>query len=316
VVLKIVPYKDSDAELWDGFCANDTNATFLHTRRYLSYHQNKFIDHSLLIYAEEKLIGLFPIGISKSTDSVPMSHPGISYGGIIHSGKLLGESMIEAFNLSMDYIKNLGYQKFIYRPIPHIYNRFPAQDDIYSLHRMGAKLTRCDLSSTINLANRRKVEAKRIKKQLNINSKYSLVSDFSKIQVFWLLLETNLNEKYKILPTHTLNEIIHLKKFFPENLELITVSNSNECIAGLVIYWTEQVGHIQYIASNNLGREENAVDVLVEKAISFAIEKEVTFLDFGHSNESYGQILNSGLYGFKSKFGGGGVALLEFTINL
>lgn len=316
MVLKVIPYKSSDSALWDEFCANNTNATFLHTRRYLSYHQDKFIDHSLLIYDEKKIIGLFPIGISKSVNSVPMSHPGISYGGIIHSGKLLGESMTEAFNLSMDYLKNLGFQKFIYRPIPHIYNRFPAQDDIYTLHKKGAKLTRCDLSSSINLVNRRKIEPKRIKKQLSTNSKYSLVSDFNKIHSFWLLLESNLYEKYKILPTHTLNEIVLLKELFPENIELITISNSTKCIAGLVIYWTDQVCHIQYIASNHLGREENAVDVLVEKAISFAIDRGITFLDFGHSNENCGEILNSGLYGFKSKFGGGGVALLEFTINL
>ena len=316
MVLNVVPYKSSDAALWDEFCASNTNATFLHTRRYLSYHQDKFIDHSLLIYAEKKLIGLFPIGISKSIDSVPMSHPGISYGGIIHSGKLLGELMTEAINLSMKYIKNLGFQKFIYRPIPHIYNGFPAQDDIYALFVRGAQLTRCDLSSTINLENRRKIEEKRINKRLSTNSKYSLVSEFSKIDSFWLLLENNLTEKYKTLPTHSLNEIIHLKESFPDNIELITISNSTECIAGLVIYWTEQVCHIQYIASNSLGREENAVDVLVEKSISLAIEKGITFLDFGHSNENYGQILNSGLYGFKSKFGGGGVALLEFTINL
>jgi len=316
MVLKVVPYKSSDAAQWDEFCATNTNSTFLHTRRYLSYHQNRYIDHSLLIYAENKLIGLFPIGISKSIDSVPMSHPGISYGGIIHSGKLLGELMTEAFDLSMDYLKNLGYQKFIYRPIPHIYNRFPAQDDIYTLVVRGAQLTRCDLSSTINLASRRKIEPKRISMQISTNSEYSLQSGFDKIDKFWDLLKNNLNEKYKTSPTHSLEEIIHLKELFPENIELITISNNSECIGGLVLYLSEQVCHIQYMGANSLGREKSAMDVLVEKAISIAIGKGICFLDFGHSNENYGKSINSGLYRFKSKFGGGGVALLEFTINL
>jgi lipid II:glycine glycyltransferase (peptidoglycan interpeptide bridge formation enzyme) len=70
------------------------------------------------------------------------------------------------------------------------------------------------------------------------------------------------------------------------------------------------------MGSNSLGREKSAMDVLVEKAISIAIGKGICFLDFGHSNENYGKSINSGLYRFKSKFGGGGVALLEFTINL
>jgi hypothetical protein len=316
VVLKVVPYKSSDAAQWDEFCATTTNSTFLHTRRYLSYHKNRYIDHSLLIYAENKLIGLFPIGISKSIDSVPISHPGISYGGIIHSGKLLGELMTEAFDLSMDYLKNLGYQKFIYKPIPHIYNRFPAQDDIYTLVVRGAQLTRCDLSSTINIANRRKIAPKRINTQVSTNSEYSLQSGFDKIDKFWDLLKNNLNEKYKTSPTHSLEEIIHLKELFPENIELITISNSSGCIGGLVLYLSEQVCHVQYMAANSLGREKSAMDVLVEKAISIAIGKGIYFFDFGHSNENYGKSINSGLYKFKSKFGGGGVALLEFTINL
>ena len=316
MVLKVVPYKASDAPQWDEFCSTNTNATFLHTRRYLSYHQDKFIDHSLLIYSNNKLVGLFPIAISRTEGSVPMSHPGISYGGIIHSGKLLGELMAEAFDLSMGYLKNLGYQKFVYRPIPYIYNSFPAQDDIYTLIVKGARLTRCDLSSSINLSSRRKIEAKRVSTQISTDLEYSLISDFNKIGEFWALLKKNLIEKYETSPTHSLEEIINLKELFPDNIELITISNSIECIGGLILYWTENVCHIQYMGANSLGREESAMDVLVEKAISLAINKKISFLDFGHSNENYGQSLNSGLYSFKSKFGGGGVGLLEFTIDI
>jgi hypothetical protein len=316
MALRIVQYKSSDAAQWDEFCATNTNSTFLHTRQYLSYHQDRYIDHSLLIYAENKLIGLFPIGISKSINSVPMSHPGISYGGVIHSGKLLGELMIEAFDLSMDHLKNLGYKKFIYKPIPYIYNGFPAQDDLYALFVRGAKLTRCDLSSAINLANRRKIESKRINTQISNNLAYSLQFGFDAIDKFWFLLEQNLKEKYKTSPTHSLEEIIHLKELFPNNIELITISNSDECIGGLVLYWTQQVCHIQYMGTNSLGREKNAMDAIVDKVILMAIDRGIYLIDFGHSNENFGQNLNSGLYNFKSKFGGGGVGLLEFTIEL
>ena len=316
MVLKVVPYKASDANQWDEFCSDNTNATFLHTRRYLSYHQDKYIDHSLLIYSNNKLVGLFPIAISRTKGSVPMSHPGISYGGIIHSGKLLGQLMAEAFDLSMGYLKNLGYQKFVYRPIPYIYNSIPAQDDIYTLIVRGARLTRCDLSSSINLSSRRKTEGQRAWTKIGLDSEYSLVSDFDKIYEFWALLEKNLIEKYGTSPTHSLEEIINLKELFPDNIELITMSNSIECIAGLILYWTENVCHIQYMSANSLGREQHGMDILIEKAISLAIKKEIFFLDFGHSNENYGQNLNLGLYRFKSKFGGGGVGLLEFTIDI
>jgi lipid II:glycine glycyltransferase (peptidoglycan interpeptide bridge formation enzyme) len=100
------------------------------------------------------------------------------------------------------------------------------------------------------------------------------------------------------------------------SFELITISNSDECIGGLVLYWTQQVCHIQYMGTNSLGREKNAIDAIVDKVILMAIDRGIYLIDFGHSNENFGQNLNSGLYNFKSKFGGGGVGLLEFTIEL
>jgi hypothetical protein len=40
-----------------------------------------------------------------------------------------------------------------------------------------------------------------------------------------------------------------------------------------------------------LGNEARAMDTLVEKVICLGIEKGVSFLDFGHSNENSGQYL-------------------------
>ncbi len=327
MALKVIPYRASDAAQWDQFCADKSNATFLHTRRYLSYHENKYVDHSLLIYSNNRLVGVFPIAISKKEGAIPMSHPGISYGGVIHSGKLIGDLMTEAFDLSMGYLKSLGYQKFVYKPIPYIYNSIPSQDDIYTLISRGAKVTRCDLSSSVKLSNRRILDSKRIRPrplflpnlsgtENGTDLEYYFSSNFDKIGEFWKVLSENLIKKYKTLPTHSLEEIIDLKARFPDNIDLITISNSLECLGGLILYWTEHVCHIQYMGASILGNEARAMDTLVEKVICLGIEKGVSFLDFGHSNENSGQYLNSGLYKFKSKFGGGGLGLLEFTIEI
>ena len=318
MTLRVIPFNESDADLWDAFCASNSNATFLHSRRYLSYHKDRFLDLSLMIYSDSDLVGLIPIAKSKSDDSIAMSHPGISYGGIIHSGKLFGDTMYEAFNLCLGHLKELGYSKFIYRPIPSIYNTFQAQDDIFSLFKSKAVMTRCYLSSAINLKFRRKVAIKQWKLQskLRTNIDYRMMNDFQQISNFWKILELNLSERYGTAPTHSLDEIVALRELFPENIELITFSNLNDSIAGLILYWTENVCHVQYMAANSLGRMENAMYVLIESAISLSAKKGVSFLDFGHSNENFGQTLNADLYKFKTKFGGGGVAMFEFTIEL
>jgi hypothetical protein len=74
--------------------------------------------------------------------------------------------------------------------------------------------------------------------------------------------------------------------------------------------------HIQYMSASESGRTHQAMDLLVQIVLTRAEQADVSFLDFGHSNEDGGRLLNEGLYQFKSKFGGGGVPLLEFSLSL
>jgi lipid II:glycine glycyltransferase (peptidoglycan interpeptide bridge formation enzyme) len=68
------------------------------------------------------------------------------------------------------------------------------------------------------------------------------------------------------------------------------------------------VWHAQYIASNESGNQVSALDAVFGAAIEEARAGGARYFDFGTSNESAGQVLNDGLFRFKSEFGGGGVA--------
>ena len=49
--LRIVKYCDKIQSKWDDFVMNQSiNGTFLQTRRFLSYHKDRFVDDSLMIY--------------------------------------------------------------------------------------------------------------------------------------------------------------------------------------------------------------------------------------------------------------------------
>lgn len=53
--------KKNDLLVWDKFIINDSlNGTIYHTRIFLSYHENRFIDNSIMIYDKKKLIAVFP----------------------------------------------------------------------------------------------------------------------------------------------------------------------------------------------------------------------------------------------------------------
>jgi len=316
VKLRLVSYEPEMVDLWENFLLQPSNGTFLHTRKYLSYHEDRFKDSSFLVYDGKTLVGLIPIAATWGNSAIAISHPGISYGGVIHSGSLLGQPMRETFELLIPQLASRDFTSLQYRSIPHIYNTFPAQDDIYALHQLGAKISRSDLSSTIAISSHRPFVAKYVKGLANFPINFELRSGFGEINQFWQILSSNLATKYDSLPTHTLDEIKLLRSLFKEEIQLHSVFQNESMLAGLLIYKTDQVWHVQYMASSDAGRKSQALDWLIQRVIHDAKLNSVPYLDFGHSNEGNGTYLNSGLYKFKSKFGGGGVVLLEFHLKI
>lgn len=310
-------YEPSDAEGWDAFCKITHQGTFLHTRRFLSYHGDKFRDRSLVLKKDGVIVALLPAAESPVDSETVVSHPGITYGGLLHSGKVMGEDTIEALQSVVTHYGQLGYRRFIYKAVPSIYHQVPCDDDHYAMFRLSAVRSRCDLSSAIDLTNRLPVSSRR-KRSLNKAQKagVSIVSGLNLIENLWEVLKQNLKEKHNAIPVHSLTEITHLANLFPENIDCICAKVGNEIIAGVVTFETPTCLHAQYIASSDRGLNVSALDVVFEYLITDSIKKEKKWFDFGISNENEGRTLNSSLYRFKSEFGGGGVVHSMYQIKI
>ena len=59
-MFEIRKYTDADKEVWNAYVAQARNATFLLNRSYMDYHSDRFIDHSLMIFRNDKLYALLP----------------------------------------------------------------------------------------------------------------------------------------------------------------------------------------------------------------------------------------------------------------
>src|SRR5215210_5268334 len=91
------PYDKHDDESWETLVAESWNGTFLHRRKFLSYHGGRFQDLSLVLEDDGgNIIGVFPAALDPIRKDRVVSHPGLTYGGIVHAGSLRGEMMIEA----------------------------------------------------------------------------------------------------------------------------------------------------------------------------------------------------------------------------
>jgi len=209
VSLNVRQFRPNDADAWDEFCNGSIQATLLHTRRFLSYHGERFADCSLIVEDEGKWVGLFPAALSPADEACVISHPGITYGGVLHQGGLRGERMVTALGEIGRHYCTQGSTRLMYKAVPTFYHTAPAQDDLYALFRLGALRTRCDLSSTIDLKRRLSVSDRRrrsLKKA--IKAGVEIVEGKQYLPALWEVLANNLASKHGAKPVHLLAEII------------------------------------------------------------------------------------------------------------
>lgn len=308
MTLTVRRFEPADAEAWDRFCEGSLQATFLHSRRFLSYHGDRFEDASLIIEDDGECVGVFPAAVAPSNGMTIVSHPGATYGGVVHQGALGGEQMVHTLHAICRHYTEAGYLQLSYKAVPSVYHRAPAQDDLYALFRLGFDRVRCDLSSAIDLANRLPVSNRRTRaRKKAVKSGVRVVFDAKYKVCLWEVLSENLKSKFDTKPVHTLDEIIILSERFPENIRFACAVVDERVVAGVVLFETPTTSHAQYIASGAEGYATCALDAVFESCIASSHEAGKRWFDFGISNENGGWVLNKGLYEFKSGFGGGGV---------
>lgn len=316
MTFRVEPYTEARAEEWDRFCAGALNATLLHTRRFLSYHGTRFNDRSVLLFNDNSLVGVLPAAEHPADASLVVSHPGATYGGLVHHGHLFGARMLDGLQAITDFLRGQGCTALQYKALPHIYTGTPVQDDLYTLFRLGATRIRCDLSSTISLADQRPRPERRrraLKKALN---QVSVEWDALEWPRVWQLIADNLARKHDAAPVHSAQELALLHQRFPEHIRIASARSGDTPVAVVVLFNSRHVWHAQYIASSELGHETHALDAIFEAAIEKARDADARYFDFGTSNENGGKVLNAGLYQFKSEFGGGGVAHEFYQLNI
>ncbi|MDE6160856.1 MAG: GNAT family N-acetyltransferase, partial [Muribaculaceae bacterium] len=151
-MIDIQRYTPALQQEWDEFAAASRNGTFLHRRAYMDYHADRFSDHSLMARdGSGRLLAVLPA--HAETDGTLASHRGLTYGAWLMAPRhCTAATMIEIFEALAAYMRAQGFRRLLYRPVPHIYHNYPAEDDIYALWRMGAAADAINASTTIDLS--------------------------------------------------------------------------------------------------------------------------------------------------------------------
>lgn len=298
-MVEVVLYSSEHRDLWNDFVSTSKNGTFLFQRDYMDYHSDRFVDFSAIALQGQSPIALFP---ANRIDNRLVSHGGLSYGGMISNKSMTTTRALDAFSAWIELCKASGIRETVYKTIPSIYHRGPADEDKYALFRMGATLFRRDVLSVYDFLNPMSIQERRKRGVAKALKHGMAVAESDDVKTFWKILEANLVTKYGVRPVHTLPEIELLKRRFPSNIRLFSVGRLGEMCAGAILYYATPAIHIQYIAANDEGKTSGALDLLCTTLIQSS-SHSFRFFDFGISNENEGQHLNQGLVEFKEGFG-------------
>jgi len=266
----------------------------------MDYHQDRFKDHSLMLYKKEKLVALFP---ANQHENILYSHQGLTYGGLIIDKDLKLRDVTECFKTILNYLQECGIQKLHIKLVPSIYSPFPTDELNYALFILEAKLTRRDALSVVNMQHRLKLSRDRIagnKRAIKHNLEIKEVDTFDD---FWNeILIPNLAQKHTTKPVHSLAEIQLLKTRFPKQIRQFNVYKNGKIVAGTTIFETESVAHSQYISGNEDKNTLGSLDFLHVHLLNEVFQHKLYF-DFGISNENQGRNVNEGLQYWKEGFG-------------
>jgi hypothetical protein len=297
-MLTLRPYAAADAAAWDALVDRSRNGNLLHRRGYMDYHADRFVDRSLVVERGGEFVAVFPANVQ---DRAVTSHGGLTYAGLIASHALRAESTLALFEQIGNHYRALGVQRVIYKAVPHVFHAFPAEEDLYALHRLGARLARRDLSSVIALQEpyrftpgRRRAVTRAKRAGIDVQTNADPAG-------FHRLLSEALR-RHDAVPTHSLAEMRLLQSRFPQHIVLHEARRDGALLAGVLIYDFGHVVHTQYLAASAEGRQLDALSLLLAQLIEHTYASRRHF-SFGISTEQQGQVLNAGLVAQKEYFG-------------
>lgn len=294
----IRPYVPADADAWDALVGRSRNGNLLHRRGYMDYHADRFVDASLVVERNDEVVAVLPANIR---DGMVTSHAGLTYAGLIASHALRAESTLAVFEQMGSHYRAQGVARVIYKAVPHVFHAYPAEEDLYALHRLGARLIRRDLSSVIALQEpfhftqgRRHAIAKAgkagvvVRNQADPTEFHALLSDVLR--------------RHDASPTHDLVELRLLQSRFPDQIVLHEARMGRDLLAGVVVYDFGRTVHTQYMAASDAGRRLDALSFLLAELIG-GVYADRRYFTFGISTEHEGRDLNTGLVAQKEYFG-------------
>jgi len=284
--IKIIEVDWDYQEKWDNFVDRSFNGTLFHKLSFLSYHSpDKFNYRFLTVVEGNQVIAVLACTINNGFLRSPV---GSSYGGFA----IAPVSFYKIYTILIclldwareNYVKEI---EFVHAPL--VYNDRLSQELDFVLLYCGFLNPKNLFSSILDLswfnvndplasfspAGRRAVK-KSIQEALTVE-----ISD--DVQSFYSILAEN-KAKFKVQPAHTLEELIKIKRLFPDFLNLFLVKQKQNLVGGVyTFHCNERVLLAFYIASSPKYQQLRPINRALFDVVLWACSKKYKYLDLGVS---------------------------------
>ncbi len=320
--ISIKPYEDKYFKNWDKFVWESVNGTIFHTRKFLSYHpKGRFKDASLIFNKNNKMFATFPAVCGNWDGKKTLqSHRGASYGGFVYKeGLSISDSYSLVKNL-VKYAKDDKFERILITLPPIIYNHRLSNYIDFALIQHGFKYLKREVSSVVstessiagNVGKFKQTNRTAFRRAIKLGVE---VRESDEWERFYEILKNNLKIRHNVQPTHTLEELVKLKKLFPDKIFLYSAYIHDEMIAGVVMFDCNQdVSLAFYISHDESKQKYRGVNILFYHIINRCINKGFKYLDFGIFTVNMEP--NFGLARFKEGFGSSGILRDTLVLDL
>lgn len=309
---RVVRYRDEMKESWNSFVAEAKNGNFLFMRDYMDYHRDRFDDHSLVFLRDGRMIACLP---AHRTDDVLSSHRGLTFGGIVMHERIRLSHVMTIFRSLLDYMKSNAFRTLYYRPMPHPYHRLPAEEDLFALSSLGARIVETKATCVVP-AGRPALYSQYLRRDVMRFTRKDLAVrrsfDFAR---FMTLCESYLWRRRGVKPVHTGDELERLANRFPDNIALYVVEQGPEIAGGLVVYRNAACARSQYLAQSPLGQKLRVMPAIYDHVLNNVLAAGAMF-DFGHSIDPATGLNDENLYTYKEKFGARTIQISTYELPI
>lgn len=306
--MEVIKYSSKYKEVWDEFVLSSNNGTMFQMQKFLEYHSpEKFNFNHLIILDKGNIIALLPGAIVEG--DIFESPIGASYGSLVTKDITFKKAM-ELVSAILEYGKKKNFKEYLLTSAPMIYEKYQNQNLEFALLWQGFSYKLHYISSAIKLDKEKDI-IQRFSSTIRRNVRRALKDSNLHLEIndnyheFYPILLNN-KARHDVKPTHTLDELIKLKKLLPDYLKLFMVYYKDKPIAGsLMFYPNKQVALCFYNMLLHEYAMYKPIQLLMYEIVKDATELDYDYVDIGVSQDTKAEnpmTPSMELIDFKEKF--------------